>query len=230
MSIFSSLAGYYDQILWGCVQTIRFAALAMIFGLVVAVFCALLRTTRFRILHVAVQVYVEAIRNTPFLVQIFLVFFGLPSIGLRLSPDGAALTALILNVGAYTTEIVRAGIESISKGQYEAGRALGLSKLQIFFLIVLPPALQAMYPALTSQFILSMLSTSVLSAIAAEELTAVANDIQSRNFRTSDVYLSVLFIYYGITLLFIAAFRVIDRAAFPFKFAAAKRQKHGQGV
>jgi polar amino acid transport system permease protein len=220
---FGDLWAYRDQLMWGVLQTLWFSLLAMALGLCVAVFCAVIRTSRLRVARSAVTVYVEIIRNTPFLVQIFLVYFGLPTIGLRLTPNEAAVLALVLNVGAYSTEIVRAGIESIKRGQIEAGRALGLSRMKIFFLIILPPALQNIYPALTSQFILSMLGTSVLSAISAEELTSIANDIQSRNFRTTEVYLLVILIYYVITLAFSAAFAAISRLAFPHRYATRGR-------
>src|SRR5690606_27837113 len=114
-----------------------------------------------------------------FLVQIFLIFFGLPSAGILLSPNQAGLVALTINVSAYATEIVRSGIGSISRGQSDAGRALGLTTFQIYWLVILPPALRAVYPALTSQFILMLLSSAVLSAIGTEELTGVAVNIDS---------------------------------------------------
>jgi len=220
---FGDLWSYREQLMWGLIQTLWFSAVAMILGLCVAVLCAILRMSRFRIAQTGVMVYVEIIRNTPFLVQIFLVYFGLPAIGLRLTPNEAAVLALVLNVGAYSTEIVRAGIESIHKGLIEAGRTLGLSRMHIFFLIVLPLAIQNIYPALTSQFILSMLSTSVLSAISAEELTSIANDIQSRNFRTTEVYLVVIMLYYGITLAFTLVFMSVSRIAFPNRYASRGR-------
>ena len=220
---FGDLWSYREQLMWGLVQTLWFSAVAMILGLGVAVLCALLRMSRFRIAQRAVTAYVELIRNTPFLVQIFLVYFGLPAIGVRLTPNEAAISALVLNVGAYSTEIVRAGIESIHKGLIEAGRSLGLSRLHIFFLVVLPIAIQNIYPALTSQFILSMLSTSVLSAISAEELTSIANDIQSRTFRTTEVYLVVLLLYYAVTLIFTLIFVWVSRVAFPSRNAVRGR-------
>ena len=220
---FGDLWSYREQLMWGLLQTLWFSAVAMILGLCVAVFCAILRMSRFRIAQRAVTAYVELIRNTPFLVQIFLVYFGLPAIGVRLTPNEAAILALVLNVGAYSTEIVRAGIESIHKGLIEAGRSLGLSRMHIFFLIVLPLAIQNIYPALTSQFILSMLSTSVLSAISAEELTSIANDIQSRTFRTTEVYLVVLLLYYAVTLAFSLIFVSVSRMAFPSRYAGRGR-------
>src|SRR5690606_20356432 len=153
----------------------------------------------------------EAIRNTPLLIQIYIVFFGLPSMGLRLSADSAALLALALNVGAYATEIIRSGIQSISPGQVEAGRALGLRGGDIFRLIVLRPALKAIYPALTSQFIILMLYSSLVSVISANDLSSVANHVQSVTFRSFEVYILVTAIYFVLSSAVSAGFAFIYR-------------------
>ena len=213
---FGDVWAHFGDLLWGAWLTIRLSALAMFFGLVVGVCFALGKTSGPAFIRRAIDGYIEIIRNTPFLVQIYLVFFGLPSLGLRLSPDSAALTAMVVNVGAYSTEIVRAGIESVSKGQVEAGLSLGLRRLQVFFLVVLLPALRAIYPALTSQFMLLMLSSSVLSVISAQELTAVATDMQSRTFRTIETYLVVTAMYLVMSLGFSAAFAIIEKLAFRY--------------
>ena len=123
--------------------------------------------------------------------QIFMIFFGLPRAGVFLSSNQAALLAMVVNVGAYATEIVRAGIESISRGQIEAGLALGLRPMQVFRYVMLFPALSTVYPALSSQFILLMLGSSVVSTISAQELTATANDLQARTFRSFEIYIVV---------------------------------------
>ncbi|MCK8783388.1 amino acid ABC transporter permease [Roseomonas sp. NAR14] len=208
---FGDVLGAWDELLHGALNTLWLSALAMLIGLVVAILGAFGKTSGPRWLRVLIDAYIEVIRNTPFLIQIFVVFFGLPSLGIRLEADQAALLALVINVGAYATEIMRAGIESIGKGQIEAGKSLGLTPLQIFRYVVLKPAIQAIYPALTSQFILLMLNTSVCSAIAASELTAAANDIQSRTFRSFEVYFVVTVIYFALSLLFWGLFRVIER-------------------
>jgi polar amino acid transport system permease protein len=163
-----------------------------------------------------IQAYIELIRNTPFLVQLFFFFFALPAIGLRWSPYTAALTAMVVNLGAYATEIIRAGIESIPKGQIEAGQALSLKTHQIFRLIILKPALRAIYPALTSQFILLMLSSAVVSVISADDLTSVAANLQSQTFRSFEIYIVVTGIYLGLALSFSALFRLIQRRALSY--------------
>ena len=148
-----------------------------------------------------IATYVEAIRNTPLLVQLFIVFFGLPSVGLRFSATTAAVVTLTINLGAYATEIVRAGLEAVPKAQREAGHALGLSGLQVFRHIILFPSLQMMYPALASQFILLMLATSITSQIAVTDLFHVASIIQSRTFRDFEVYTVVGVLYLALALV-----------------------------
>jgi polar amino acid transport system permease protein len=138
----------------------------------------------------------------------------LPSIGLRLKPDQAALLAMVINLGAYATEIVRAGVKAVPAGQLEAGTALGLSSWQLFRFVVWLPALRAVFPALGSQFILVMLASSIVSVISAEELTAVADTIVARNFRSFEVYLVVTGLYLALCLGFQGAFAMIHRALF----------------
>jgi polar amino acid transport system permease protein len=145
---------------------------------------------------------VEFVRNTPLLIQIFIIFFGLPNMGLRLSADQAAVVALVFNFGAYATEIVRAGIEAVPRGQIEAAQSIGLTRFEIFRHVVILPALERVYPALVSQFTLLMLGSSIVSAIGANELTSAANSIQSRNFRSFEVYTIATVLYLGLAILF----------------------------
>jgi polar amino acid transport system permease protein len=211
---FGDVWAAWPDLLWGAWLTIQLSAASMLLGLLVAVVCALGKTMGPRPVRWAVDAYVEAIRNTPFLIQLFIIFFGLPRAGLMLSSNQAALLAMVVNVGAYATEIVRAGIENISRGQIEAGLAIGLRPLQVFRYIVLFPALQTVYPALCSQFILMLLSSSVVSTISAQELTATANDLQSRTFRSFEIYIVVTAMYLAMSLMFSGAFGAIHRAVF----------------
>ena len=172
-----------DRFLAGGWVTIRLSMSAMAIGLALAIVCALARSYGPRWARWTVATYVEVIRNTPLLVQLFLIFFGLPDLGLRITPYQAALFGIVVNLGAYATEIVRAGIEAVPKGQIEAGRSLGLTRVQVLRLIVLMPAIEAVYPALASQFILVMLGSSIVSMIAVEDLSAVATSVQSETFR-----------------------------------------------
>jgi polar amino acid transport system permease protein len=121
---------------------------------------------------------------------------------------------MVINLGAYSAEIVRAGVEAIPEGQIEAGRALGLKRFQIIRFLVVFPALKAVYPALTSQFILVLLGSSIVSAIAAEELTAVANTINSQTFRSFEIYTVVTVMYVAIVFAFRAVFTSIYTLTF----------------
>jgi polar amino acid transport system permease protein len=213
---FGAVFAAWDELLEGAWLTIQLSAAAMAIGLVVAILGALGKTAGPKPVRWLIDAYIEIIRNTPFLVQIFIIFFGLPALGLRLSANQAALFAMVVNVGAYATEIIRAGIESINKGQIEAGMALGMRWMQVFRYIILKPALRTVYPALTSQFILLMLSSSIVSAISAEELTSTANNIQSRTFRSFEIYIVVTLVYLGLSLAFSAVFAAIQRVAFAY--------------
>jgi polar amino acid transport system permease protein len=209
----------FDQLLAGALVTIELSLGAMVLGTVVAIFCAIGKTAGPKPVRFLIDCYIELIRNTPFLVQIFFIFFALPALGIRMSPNMAALTALTVNVGAYATEIVRAGIESINRGQVEAGTALGLGRAQIFRYIIMKPALRTIYPALTSQFIYLMLTSSVVSVISATDLAAAGNNIQSQTFAAFEVYLVITAMYLVLALALSGLFSLIQRWAFNYPLA-----------
>jgi polar amino acid transport system permease protein len=212
---FGTVMDRFPELLTGAVLTIRLSALTMLFGLVIGTICAIAKVYGSAPVRWIVSSYVEFIRNTPFLVQLYFVYFALPQFGLRMDSNTAALVAMVVNLGAYSTEIVRAGVEAVPSGQIEAGRALGLRRLQIVRFIILFPALKAVYPALTSQFILVLLGSSIVSAIAAEELTAIANNINSQTFRSFEIYTIVTLLYVAIVFGFRATFTSI----YAFTFA-----------
>ena len=213
---FAPVFASMDKLLLGAWQTIELSVGAMVLGLVVSIVCAWGKTSGSKPVRLVIDAYIEIIRNTPFLVQIFFIFFGLPSAGLRLSPNSAALLALVVNFGAYGTEIIRAGIESIHKGQVEAGTALGLSRLQVFRYIIMKPALRTVYPSLTSQFIYLMLTSSVVSVISANELAAAGNDLQSATFASFEVYIVITLMYLVMSIGFSAVVSLIERLAFKY--------------
>jgi polar amino acid transport system permease protein len=192
---FSPVIAAFPDLLWGCLGTLGLAASGMILAVTIGITGVVLRDSKIRQLRWLVISFVELIRNTPFLVQIYFIFFALPFAGIKLSPTPTAVIALGVNGGAYAIEIIRGGVQSISRGQIEAGLALGLHKLQVFRLIVLKPALRAVYPSLASQFVLLTLTTSITSAIAAAELTSVAKLIESESFRSFEVYFTVTALY-----------------------------------
>jgi polar amino acid transport system permease protein len=184
----------------GAWLTLELSSLAMGLGLAVATICVYAKATGPGPLRWAIAGYIELIRNTPFLVQIFIVYFSLPALGISVGANEAALAAMVVNFGAYGTEILRAGIESVPQGQTDAARALGLTRLQTFRHVVLFPALKTVYPALASQFILLMLASSVVSAISAVELTAVTNSLQSTTFRPFEFYFVATGVYLAMAL------------------------------
>ncbi len=209
-----------DELLDGAIFTLWLSAASMAISLAVAVFGALAKTSGPRWLRMLVGAYVELIRNTPFLVQLFLIFFGLPQMGVRLDADQGALLAMVLNGTAYTIEIVRAGIEAVGAGQLDAGRALGLHRFSVFRLIVLPQALRVVAAPLGSQFILLMLNSSIVSVIAADDLTAAAQDVAGRTFRSFEAFISVTLIYLVLSLFFTAVFAGLERWAFGRRLVA----------
>src|SRR5258708_24995351 len=155
----------------------------MAIGLAVAPVCAYAKAAGPSPLRWTIAAYVELIRNTPFLVQIFIVYFSLPALGVSVEANQAALAAMVVNFGAYGTEILRAGIESIGHGQSDAGSALGLTRLQTFRYVVLFPALKTVFPPLAGQVILLMLASSIVSAISAGDLTPITNSLRSTTFQ-----------------------------------------------
>ena len=211
---FRDVFASWEFLLHGVVTTLYLSGIIIVLGLVLGVACAAGRVYGGRILRLLIAAYVEAIRNTPLLVQLFIVFFGLPAFGLRFDALTAAIITFIVNLGAYSTEIVRAGLQAVPRAQIEAGYALGLSGLQVFRYVVLFPALKMMFPALASQFILLMLATSIASQISVNDLFHAASIIQSRTFRDFEVYLVIGVLYLVLALLFRAAFALVYRLAF----------------
>ncbi|WP_423199938.1 MULTISPECIES: amino acid ABC transporter permease [unclassified Cupriavidus] len=198
---FGSVLAYTDVLAKGVAVTAQLTVTGGVLGVAVAILGAWARTEGPRWLRGLVGAYVELIRNTPFLIQLFFIFFGLPSLGVQLPEMVAASLAMVINLGAYGTEIVRAGVAATPRGQYEAGASLAMSRLQVFRHVVLRPALQKIWPALSSQIVIVMLGSAVCSQIAAQDLTYAANFIQGRNFRAFEVYLVSTIVYLLLALL-----------------------------
>lgn len=211
---FTVVLARWDMIMQGMYLTLKLTAISTVFGFLVGTFCAIGKRGRTLWLRKLCGAYVEAIRNTPLLVQIFLVYFGLASLGLKLDAVTVAAVALTINVGAYSAEIMRAGFDSIERGQIEAAETLGLTRAQVYWHVVLKQAMERVYPALTSQFVLLMLASSICSQISAEELTAVANFIQSDTYRPLETYIVTGLIYVALSLLLRAAFWLFGLALF----------------
>ncbi len=192
---FAAVLQHSDLLLQGAAFTLGLTAIGTLLGVGLGIVGAILRAWRIRPFDRIFGIYVELIRNTPFIVQLFFIFFGLPSLGVRLSEWEAAVLAMVINLGAYSTEIIRAGIQAIPHGQLEAASALAMSRFETFRHVVLRPALGKVWPALSSQIIIVMLGSAVCSQISTEELSFAANFIQSRNFRAIETYLLTTALY-----------------------------------
>src|SRR5688572_2531571 len=191
----------------GVAWTVGLTAIATLIGMAVGVACAWARASGPAWLRWLVGSYVELIRNTPFIVQLFFIFFGLPAAGVKLTPETASIIAMVANLGAYATEIIRAGIEATPKGQIEAAVSLALNRMQVFLRVVLPPALKKVWPAMVSQIIIVMLGSAVCSQISVEDLSYAANLIQSRNFRAFEAFIIATLVYLALS---IAARRLLN--------------------
>lgn len=216
---FSDLLPYTDVFFGGLMTTIELTLLTTVLGIVLGTTCAAVRQYGHPASQRAVAAYVELIRNTPFIVQLFFIFFGLPSIGLMLSPWQASVIALTINLGAYSTEIIRAGLNNIPKGQWEAAKVLGMDFRQTLTRVVFTPAFEKIYPALTSQCIIVMLGSAVLSQISVQDLTYAANLVQSRNFRAFESYVVTALMYLGLAMLMRYVFAMIGKRVFAFREA-----------
>jgi polar amino acid transport system permease protein len=213
---FSVVTDVWQSLVFGAFGTLFLAIAGMTIATVIGVLGVAILRSQMVVPSFLVTAFVELIRNTPFLVQIYFMFFALPLAGVRLNPTITAILALGLNGGAYAIEIIRGGVESIPKGQTEAGLALGLHKGEVFRLIVLKPALRAIYPSLSSQFILLTLTTAICTSISAYELTSVGQRIEAETFRSFETYFTLTGIYLVISLVTMWLLAAIGRRAFDY--------------
>lgn len=190
-----TLAGYLNDFVRASWLTLQVTLLAFVLSMVLGLLTALASASHVRLLRGIASVYIEAIRNTPVLLQIFIVFFGLPSLGITLNAYTAGVIALGVNVGAYLAEVFRAGIQSVPRGQLEAASILGLERSQIFMEVVLPQAARAVYPAIVNNLIQLLLGTSLLSAIALPELSGTATVINARTLLYIQTFTITLIAY-----------------------------------
>lgn len=214
---FQSVLRHFDLLLQGALTTVLISVAAIGLAAVIGLVLAALRVTGTGFVPRLITAYVEIIRNTPFIVQLYFIFFGLPAAGIRLGLFEAALLALVINLSGYTVEIIRAGLEATPRGQMEAGSSLGLSRWQVFVYVMALPAIERVYPALCSQFILAMLGTSIVSQISVEELTGMASLIQARTYRAFETYIILAGIYVALTFLFRYALYGIGHFLFPWR-------------
>ena len=208
---FGAVLAEWPILLLGVGWTTALTLSAVLVGTSLGILCAWVRARGFGDgvapvwLKAVVGGYVEAIRNTPFIIQLFFIFFGLPAIGVKMSAESASFLAMTINLGAYATEIIRAGLEATPRGQIEAAESLALNRLQIFTRVVLPPALKKIWPSMVGQSIIVMLGSSVCGQISIQELSYAADLIQSRNFRSFEAFIIIGAIYLMLSMLLRAA-------------------------
>ncbi|MGB9682077.1 MAG: amino acid ABC transporter permease [bacterium] len=195
----------------GAVMTIEITAISVGMGVLIGIFGGIARVSKNLLLLIPSTIYVEVIRGTPLLAQLFIVYFGLPSLGINLPPFTAAVIAMGVNSGAYVTEIFRGGIQSIERGQMEAARSLGLSYFQTMRYVILPQALKRVLPPLGNEFIAMLKDSSLASTIAIAELMRVGREITSRTFRSFEVLGVVALLYLAITLPLSLLVRYMER-------------------
>ena len=197
------------SVIWESVPVLltglKLTILITFFGLVIGFFLGTLfglgKTSRNRVVYGIASAYVESIRGTPLMVQVMFLYFGLPMVlGMRVPPLAAGISAIAINSGAYIAEIVRGAVQSIDRGQVEAGRSIGLSHVQCLLYIIWPQAFKRMIPPLGNQFIISLKDTSLLVVIGVGELTRTGQEIIAVNFRAFEVWLTVALMYLTLTL------------------------------
>ncbi|MCR5858026.1 amino acid ABC transporter permease [Mesorhizobium sp. J428] len=214
---FSEVFSYSHMLISGLIVSIWVCIVSAGIGFALALVCAEARSSSRLMIRAPVVWYVETIRNTPFIVQLFFIYFGIAALGLRLNPSAAAIAALSLNIGAYFTEIVRGGLENSRRGISEAARAQGMTPLQVYWRILLPPALAKVDRLLVGQFVLVFLGSAVISQIAVEDLTYAGQFIQTRTFRAFESYLVITVMYAAAGIAFATVYALIRPFLFPWE-------------
>lgn len=227
---FNSVLAEYGFILQGILLTIYLSVGSIVLGSIIAILFSAARSNGPRWAGIAIDVYVELLRNTPFLVQLFIIFFGLPAIGVRLSATQAALLAMTLNLAAYSTEIIRAGVDSIHRSQIEAGLSLAMTKRQIFQHVIIVPAIAKVWPALSSQFVLMLLASSICSFISVQELSGVTSIIEQRTFRSFESYIVATLLYLVLALTLKVGLLGLGRLIFPRVSGLSRVQVKGEAA
>ncbi|HHW1952574.1 TPA: amino acid ABC transporter permease [Pseudomonas aeruginosa] len=189
-------------LLQGAMYTVLFAAVSMVLGLILGFSVAVVRVTKVPVVSQIAAVYVSAFRGTPLLVQIFVLYYGLPSVGIEFTPATAGILALTLNVAAYLSESMRGAILGIDKGQWEAGLSVGLTWGQTLWNIITPQALRLAVPSLSNSLISLIKDTSPISVITVTELMLATKEVIAETFQPLPLYLAAVGIYWLLSALF----------------------------
>lgn len=210
------IANNLDFFLKGALLTLEISLCAIALGFALGVPMGLARISRVLPVRAFATGYVEALRGTPLLVQIFIIYFGLPSIGIYLNPLVSGILAVGLNSAAYQAEIIRGGIQSVPKGQMEAARSMGMTPWQSMRHVVLPQAMRLIIPPMTNEFIILIKDSSLVSAISVWELTLVAKELNAKYFDPFTIFLFVAVVYFVMTYATSKIMRIVEkRTAIP---------------
>lgn len=208
---FTAIAPYVHMLLAGAVTTIQASLLAVTFGSLFGVVVGALRVMPVRWVRSLAATYIYVIRGTPLLIQLFLIYFGLPSLGLNLPAFAAGIIGLSINSSGYVGEIVRGGIEAVPKGQWEASQVLGLSYMKTLRFIILPQAIRNMLPAIGNEFVTLIKESSLLSTLAITELTMVGQQVRSVTYASFETFIMVGIIYLVMTSATSAALQYVEK-------------------
>lgn len=201
----------FPILLKGSLITLQLTVLTIMVGSILGIILALLKINENKIAYSLASLYIWIFRGTPLLLQLFFLYYGLPFAGIKLSPFQAALIGLSLNCGAYMAEIIRGGIISIDKGQFEAAKALGFNYIQTMKKIILPQAFRRIIPPMGNEFITILKETSIVSSITMVELMRAAQQMYSTTFKPIEIFLSAGCIYLGMTTIFTGVFAIIEK-------------------
>jgi polar amino acid transport system permease protein len=215
---FQSIWNNKELFLSGVLVTLQLAILAMLMGTILGIVGAVARNSRFRVARVVSGASVEAIRNTPLLVQLYLWYFGLGVLGIDVPPYWSVIIAMGVNNGGYMTEIIRAGIEAIRPQQIRAGFSLGMSGFQVFRYIIIMPAVGIVFPAISNQFVISILMSALAMIIGVKDLTYQAVYLQAHTFRSIETYIVVIILYIILSKAIVLLAEFVDRRLFKYKY------------
>lgn len=196
---FSAITPYLHMLLAGALITLKGSALAVVFGALLGILVGALRVLPYTPIRTLAATYIYIIRGTPLLIQLFLIYFGLPSLGINLPAFASGVIGLSINSAGYVGEIVRGGIEAVPKGQWEAAQVLGLSYFRTMRHIILPQAIRNMLPAFGNEFVTLIKESSLLSTLAISELTMVGQQVRSVTYASFETFITVGIMYLILT-------------------------------
>ena len=207
---FSVLIPYFHMFWKGVCVTIQASALGVLFGSALGIFVGAFRVMPFKPLRWLMATYIYVLRGTPLMIQLFLIYFGLPALGINLEAFTAGIIGIGINSSGYVGEIVRGGIEGVAQGQWEASKMLGLSYWQTMKIIILPQAIRHMLPAIGNEFVTLIKESSLLSVLAISDLTMVGQQVRSVTYASFETFIFVALVYLFLTSVTSGALQLLE--------------------